>query len=344
MPKLALLSAMAWIALGCSDDTSSFDAALAHTFPPVFVDVGGEVFDVCQSWTLNNDEPLYVNGIRQTNEGAWHHSNWSYGPETGFPGPDGTWDCKNRGYNLALAVIDGGVLFAQSTQALEEVQSFTEGAVIVIPPRSKITGNIHLLNVSERATENSLTMELDTIPEEEVKTRLRPIGIFNTAIAADPQAESRFNMECDLEATFRNILRVSEMPDFNIYYVLGHYHEAGNYLKLDFLYEDGSARTIVEYKSKPGDVLGVKVDPPMNSEGAIGMNLTCGFNNKTDRVLTWGIGGLEMCAFFGYIDADLSFQGLPANKDLIAMGEDQKGRLLYDAADCDDLIAIPFDD
>ena len=318
---------------------------LSHVFPPVFVDVGGEIADVCQSWTLGNEEPLYVNVVRQTNEGGWHHSNWTFGPEAMFDGPDGTWDCADRGYALQFAVASGGVLFAQSTQAFEETQSFTEGAVIVIPPRSRITGNIHLINLTAAPIDNSLHMELGLIPEEDVEVKLRPVGIFNTRIAADARAESRFSMSCDVATVFRNVLQVDVMPDFHMYYVLGHYHAWGNYLNLSYVQPDGTEQTIVEYDSVPGDVLGVKIDPPMPSLGATGMRLTCGYNNDTDEVKTWGIGTLEMCAFFGYIDADLAFQGLPGGDDaLVPMGEDEQGRKLYDLSGCSGMIGIPIRD
>ena len=44
------------------------------------VERGEEVSGECQSWTLNNDEPLFVSKVRQTNDGAWHHSNWFFVP------------------------------------------------------------------------------------------------------------------------------------------------------------------------------------------------------------------------------------------------------------------------
>lgn len=333
------------VGTGGSGGTDAFVSSLSHVFPPVYVDVGGEVADVCQSWTLNNEEPLYVNAVRQTNEGGWHHSNWTFGPEEVFDGPDGTWNCEDRGYALQFAVAAGGVLFAQSTQALEETQSFADGAVIVIPPHSRITGNIHLINLAASAIDNSLRMELGLIPEDEVKVKLRPVGIFNTRIAVDPQAESRFELTCGLEDLFKSILQVDQMPEFNMYYVLGHYHAWGNYLNLSYIYRDGSERTIVDYDSRPGDVLGVKLDPPMPSDGAVGMRLTCGYNNDTDELKTWGIGTLEMCAFFGYLDADLAFQGQPGGDDaLVSMGEDEQGRKLYDVSGCSGLFGIPLKD
>jgi hypothetical protein len=76
----------------------------------------------------------------------------------------------------------------------------------------------------------------------------------------------------------------------------------------------------------------------------VGLNPTCGFNNTTDHVLTWGIGDLEMCAMFAYIDADLAFQGLPGDGVLVPMGEDEEGRSLYDLSSCAGLFGIRFQD
>lgn len=113
---------MAALVIGCGSSSSSGEASpfansLRHVFPPVYLDVGEEVADVCQSWTLDNEEPLYVNAVRQTNEGGWHHSNSTFGPEEVFDGPDGTWNCDDRGYALQFAVAAGGVLFAQSAES-----------------------------------------------------------------------------------------------------------------------------------------------------------------------------------------------------------------------------------
>ena len=70
------------------DTGTDFKATWSYTFPSVFVESGTEHDYDCQAVTLNNEEPLYVTGVRQTNDGAWHHSNWFFVPETTYPGPD----------------------------------------------------------------------------------------------------------------------------------------------------------------------------------------------------------------------------------------------------------------
>ena len=81
---------------------------------------------------------------------ASHHSNWTFVPDDQFTGPDGSWKCKDRGYSQLTAALQGGVLYAQSTQATREVQKFPDGVVVRIPPRSRIISDVHVLNTTRR--------------------------------------------------------------------------------------------------------------------------------------------------------------------------------------------------
>ena len=102
----------------CDQDTAEAEITptLMHSFEAITVGAGEEISELCQSWTLNNDETLYVSKIRQRNGGAWHHSNWFFVPEDVYDGPDGTWDCSERGFHTVQAALEGGSFFAQSTQ------------------------------------------------------------------------------------------------------------------------------------------------------------------------------------------------------------------------------------
>ena len=51
--------------------TGEFVASLTHAYDAQMLEVGQETYDICQSWVLGNDEPLYVTGVRQTNDGGW---------------------------------------------------------------------------------------------------------------------------------------------------------------------------------------------------------------------------------------------------------------------------------
>ena len=53
----------------------------------------------CVAWTLDNDEALYVERIDFDSGGGFHHSNWFVVPEWQYPGPDGFFNCRDRGFD-----------------------------------------------------------------------------------------------------------------------------------------------------------------------------------------------------------------------------------------------------
>jgi hypothetical protein len=377
MRLIALLSILALVWTGCGEDaavdggtggtgaaggaggaggTDDFVVKLSHTYDPIALDVGGETSNVCQTWILDNDEPLYVRKVRQRNEGGWHHSNWFFVPEWAYPpnpeeeGPeatvDGTWKCSDRSFREYLAAAAGGVFFAQSTQALEEAQVFPEGAVMEIPPRSAIVGSVHLLNISAAPIDSALTMEVETVEADDVQIRLTPFSFSNTALdippGPDPEGgqyqESRFSMTCDLTETFQSNLGIA--PDYKIYYVLAHYHEWGNYFNLSFTHDDGSRETILELVNRVGEPIGRTVDPPMSNNGAASLTVDCGYLNDTDRTLVYGLGGQEMCVFLAYTDSGLKVGSSAAENH--PMGEDESGVLLNET-DCGPITAFKAD-
>jgi hypothetical protein len=278
-----------------------FDATWSHKFPSIFVPAGEEKDYDCQSWTLDNDEPIYITGVRQTNDGAWHHSNWFFVPEDRF-GDDGTWDCRDENFDMVSAGVFGGVVFAQSTQSLEEVFRFPEGSAVVIPPRSKIVGALHLVNIAAGSIDTSITLEFETAERDDVNVALQPLSYLIYSLAIPPQQESRWRMTCPMDRAY-DILG-DRAGEFSIHYVLGHYHSWGNYFALDYVYEDGSTRNIIELESVIGDSLGRVVDPPVFADGAAGLKVTCGYNNTTDAPLVWGNNAEdEMCMFLAYVGA-----------------------------------------
>jgi hypothetical protein len=324
------LVALAIAVAACSATNGSDELApsMTHTFDAIDIAENAEASGVCQSWTLDNDESMFVSKVRQRNDGGWHHSNWFFVPEDVFPGPDGTWDCEERGFDTVSAGISGGVFFAQSTQALSELQEFPTGAALEIPPRYKLVGDVHLVNISGRALSTSLTFDIETMDEEDVAIRLSPIAFTNTALDIEPQAESRYAMTCNVESA----------STYNIYYVLPHYHEWGNYFRLSFVGEDGSERTIFEQATGVGEPLGAVIDPPISSEGAPGLRVECGYYNNTDRRLQYGLGGQEMCVFLAYSDADVTLAATSLIND--AQGPDEDG-VYQNETLCSPVLAAP---
>ncbi|MGB3053090.1 MAG: hypothetical protein WBB42_18955 [Polyangiales bacterium] len=299
----------------------------------------------CQSWVLGNEEPVYVTKVRQTNGGGWHHSNWFFVPEAAYPpnerneGPDaqlgGTWRCRDRGFREYLAAAAGGVFFAQSTQALDELQAFPEGTALEIPPRSVIVGSTHLLNITAGPLETAMTMEVEAVPAEDVQIRLTPFSFAIGDLAIPPAVdgvptESRTSMMCDLTESSQQHLG-EDTVDYNIYYVLGHYHQWGKSFNLSFVHEDGSMQTVFDIKNKIGEPIGSIIDPPMNNNGAARLRSECGFINNTDETLRRGLQYGEMCDFLAYTDANLKIGATGINNQ--AMGEDEDGIALFET-DC----------
>ena len=305
--------------MGGGGGDEPFVAMLSHTFDPQLIDVAEETTNVCQSWVLDNDEPLYVRKIRSSNDGGWHHSNWFFVPEGAYPpnhdveGPDaaleGTWKCSDRGFREYLAAAAGGVFFAQSTQTMSELQAFPDGSALEIPPRHVVVGSTHLLNISAAPMETAMTLEVETAERDEIEVRLTPysfaIGDLKIPPAVDGvPTESRTAMTCDLSEPFQEYLQ-EDTVDYNIYYVLGHYHQWGNYFNLSFVHDDGTEETIFEIRNSIGEPIGSIIDPPMNNNGATKLRSVCGFLNNTDEMLTRGLQYGEMCDFLAYTDSNL---------------------------------------
>lgn len=289
-------------ALGC-DASGAGETIRRHDFPAVTIGPYEETDALCQSWTLDNDEPLYVNSVAMSNASGFHHSNWFYVPEDLYQGPDGTWPCADRDWDQLETAVAGGVVFAMSTQVTEEVQAFPEGAVYVIPPRSRIVGNLHLLSASAEPLETRLSMELHTIAEEAVQVKLHPIAFAYEELAIPPAARSRFEASCDFEAAYGAPI------DFSFYYVLPHYHARGRHALLEAQGMPGGDRAILDRDGAVGEVVSQRLDPPVDATGATALRFGCEFENDTGETIGWGNGDAEMCMVVAWQDSDYTWGG-----------------------------------
>src|SRR4051812_8933404 len=111
---------------GCQPAPGSSNADMALSplsqvvkvdLPVVGVPAGGELIDQCVSYTLHNDAALNINRVEMTAGPAWHHSNWFFVVDSMYDGPDAAWPCADRGFEEFKTGANGGILFAQSTQA-----------------------------------------------------------------------------------------------------------------------------------------------------------------------------------------------------------------------------------
>jgi hypothetical protein len=268
---------------------------------------GEETDTVCFSFTLDNERTLNVARVAMSGGYGFHHSNWLFVPDQLYQGPDGVWPCRDRGFDAALAALTGGVLFAQSTQAPEEVQEFGPGVVIQVPPRSRLVANLHLLNAGVEPLTASSTLEVEAIPERDVEVALAPFYLQYLPLRIPPHKRSRFSSSCDLDRAHR--AELDRPLEFSIYYLLPHYHVHGDGVRLEVVGGPDDGALVFENQSAIGEALGHRLDPPYDLAGADGLRFGCQFTNSTDRELRWGIGDHEMCILLGFARSELIMAG-----------------------------------
>jgi hypothetical protein len=280
----------------CSGDGEDMNPS--YEFGPFTVEPQGEDTSLCVAITLHNPAPIYVNTVELTTGPGFHHSNWFFVPEHAFPGPDGTFKCDDRSFDIAAAAVLGGVFFAQSTQNAHEVQAFPTGMVIPLPVKTKLVAQIHLLNRSDEALEIKPTIALTLLPEAQVTKRLAGISMEFHPLSLPPRKQSRFTVDCDLSS-----VPVPHPLDFNVYYTLAHYHEHGTRMLLEAVKPDDTATTIYTTTSAVGDALGGPLAPAFNMTGYSRLRLTCEYYNNTDSMIWYGNGDGEMCVFLAFSDS-----------------------------------------
>lgn len=270
---------------------------ISHELPSVHLEAGDEILGLCQSWTLDNDEPLYVNAVHMRAGAGWHHSNWTFVPETEFTGDDGTWPCADREFTeIAASLRGGGVFFAQSTQATAEDQVFPEGTIYVIPARSRIIGSIHVINTTGAPLDTSIGFEIEPLARGEVATVLQPLAIDNRGISIGPRTTTQVMTECDFDAATSGVFQ----PE--VYYVLPHYHGLADGMRIEIFGGDRDGEVIFETTGGIGNALGGPVDPPVSLLGAQGLRVSCTYTNTGSEEVRWGTHSSdEMCTMLAYV-------------------------------------------
>ena len=264
---------------------------LSHTFDTIPINAGDEIVDLCQSWTLNNDAPFYVNTVTQTNLGYFHHSNWIWVPDTLYTGPDGTWKCADRNFDQVAAGAFGGVFFAQSTQSRSDTQAFPADAAFEVPAHARIIGNAHLLNTTQDSATSSLTLDVYTLTPDAAKIRLQPMAFTNLTLDIAPQTTTSAHMQCATPET-----------DFNVFYILPHFHALGTGMTIDVAGGPSDGTNVFTSSGNLGESLGHTFDPPLPVKGAAGLGITCTYDNPRTTSVHYGNGDEEMCVALIYSD------------------------------------------
>ncbi|MEZ4302490.1 MAG: hypothetical protein R3B70_46610 [Polyangiaceae bacterium] len=287
---------------------------MTHTFEDFTTPAGGEVKGLCQSWTLNNAEELWVNAVELTQNASSHHSNWTFVPDDKFEGPDGVWPCKERGYSQLEAALYGGVVYAQSTQASHEVQKFPNGAAVRISPYARIIGDVHLLNTTSEDITGHSELTLYVLPVEEVEIKLAPFHLSYEGLNIPPHSDSRFTGKAALDGKFSALGLPFEM---DIYFVLPHYHALGKSFFLDMMGGEHDGERVFEVGAFDAEAHGKAYDPPISVKDAEGFSFGCDFTNPRDEYIKYGLGDQEMCEMLGFADSKAAFESIvhEANPD-----------------------------
>ena len=279
---------------------------LHHSFTEFETASGEEVLGLCQSWTLDNDEPLLVNAVELQQNEASHHSNWTFVPDGRFDGPDGVWPCDERNYDQLSAALAGGVLYAQSTQASKEVQKFPDGAVVRLPAHARIIGDVHLLNPTDHPISGRVEMTLYSLAAADVRVELAPFHLTYDTLDIPPRSTSRFTGECDLSEPFEDA--AGTPLAMTLYYALPHTHALGSRFFFEVVGGPDDGKSLLDVEGFNSEARGRLYDPPLDLAGATGLRFGCEFDNPRNESVHRGFGDQEMCEMLGFAEMDIIFE------------------------------------
>lgn len=290
--RLVLCGLAGNLLLGCStDNPGSKTAELA----PISLRPGEEILSICRSRSLNNEQPLYIQSVRMTATPGLHHSAWFVIKDDGTLGDD----CGGQPVDIVSLALKGRALFLQSTQSTDEAQAFPPGAGIVVPPHSAIAVDLHLINSQDSAAEAKATLELNTVSEQDLRTRLNAFAFMYTALNVPPRVDSEFTGSCDLAAAQGSELESS------VYYASSHYHYLGTGATIQVMGGGDDGAMVFDGHGRVGEPWGKVIEPAMPLRGATGLRFACSYRNTRDTAVAWGSHAVdEMCAVLGYIDGD----------------------------------------
>lgn len=267
---------------------------------------GAEADGTCFSWTIGNDQALYINALTAENDGWFHHSNWFWVPESEWDLPDGTWNCGDHGFTELKAALTGGVLFAQSTQLLQETQQFLPGYVLKVPPRSRVIANAHLLNWSDEAQQTQLRTRFDLVPADEVEAVLAPWRFTYSDLDIPAGQSTEHGAVCQVRDFYE--IAAGGSFDVRLHYLLPHFHGLGQGFTASFVGGPRDGEPIVEQRDAWGHPWGTTFAEPVDLSSADGIRFGCEHVNDTGADVGWGIGDQEMCVALLFAESRLMLE------------------------------------
>ena len=309
-------------------------ARVRHTFGVSMLEPLEEI-QPCIQWSLDNEEPVYINRVTLTNGGGFHHSNWFVVPENYADGEDGYFKCGERGFTELEAALAGTVLTAQSTQSRFETMQLPDGVVVKAPPHHKIVAGGHLLNLSHDRYETELKMELEIVHPREVEVVTAPFRLSYLDLDIPAFSEARFSGDCEMSDLYASQSGGNPF-DLTLYYVLPHYHYLGNYFDLSILGGPRDGESVFRLDGFNADANGAAMNPPLDMTGATGFSFTCGYNNWRDKSIGWGIGDQEMCVMLGLADSRVLMDASVVKGSVVG----NEDGIVMNSGDCD-AIGLP---
>src|SRR5678809_855120 len=120
-----------------------------------------------------------------------------------------------------------------------------------------------------------------TAPERG-EVELQPMAFTNLALDIAPLSETRARMQC-----------ATPQPDFDVYYVLPHFHVLGQWLSVDVAGGAMNGTNIFRSQGSFGDSMGRTFDPPVSVVGSSGLVITCDYQNPRSTTVHYGNGDQE---------------------------------------------------
>lgn len=243
---------------------------------------------------LNNPEEFYINRYEiNMREGSHHFILYDFpGEVKPNPGEYRDFYDQNGSLNLGTALSILNQRFVIGTQTRKTEYRFPAGVALKVKARKGFDLNSHYVNRSNERKIGEVSVNLHTIPKEQVER----------------VAENLFESYQDIVLPPNQITTLSRTSRFNkrmhIFQLTSHAHE--NLIEYKVFIDGGLRDGELVYFSKDWEHPPLlQIDPPLVLEAGEGLRSVATYNNKTARTLRFGLRSTdEMMIVFGMYYTD----------------------------------------